>query len=129
MVECRGALAEVSFRDRSSHPAPMPKATCAVQAQQLTDIPNIGPAMAGDLRLLGIEAPMQLDGQDPVAMYLRLCRLTDARHDPCVLDTLMAAVAFIERDDARPWWAFTEARKHGWAAVEAQLPQHLRHRV
>lgn len=104
----------------------MPKATRAAEARHLTDIPNIGPAMAGDLRLLGIESPMQLDGQDPVALYLRLCRLTEVRHDPCVLDTLMAAVAFIERDDARPWWAFTEARKRDWPAVEAQLPHRLR---
>ena len=104
----------------------MPKATRAAEARRLTDIPNIGPAMAGDLRLLGIQTPLQLDGQDPTALYLRLCRLTEARHDPCVLDTLMAAVAFIERDDARPWWAFTEQRKREWAAVEAALPATLR---
>lgn len=104
----------------------MLKANRATEAHRLTDIPNVGPAMAGDLRLLGIETPMQLDGQDPVALYLRLCRLTESRHDPCVLDTLMAAVAFIERDDARPWWAFTEARKRDWAAVEAALPATLR---
>jgi hypothetical protein len=104
----------------------MPKATRAADARRLTDIPNIGPAMAGDLRLLGIDAPPDLHGQDPVALYLRLCRLTEARHDPCVLDTLMAAVAFVEHDDARPWWAFTEQRKQGWAAVEAALPARLR---
>lgn len=106
----------------------MPKATRAVDARRLTDIPNIGPAMAGDLRLLGVAAPADLHGQDPAALYLRLCRLTEARHDPCVLDTLMAAVAFVEHDDARPWWAFTEQRKQGWAAVEAALPAALRRR-
>lgn len=107
----------------------MTKATRAAEAHRLTDIPNIGPAMAGDLRLLGIDAPMQLDGQDPVALYLRLCRLTGARHDPCVLDTLMAAVAFIERDDVRPWWAFTDARRRQWADVEARLLAGLRRTV
>lgn len=106
----------------------MPKATHASAAHRLTDIPNVGPAMAADLRLLGIAAPMDLHGQDPTALYLRLCRLTEARHDPCVLDSLMAAVAFIEADDARPWWAFTEQRKRSWPAVEAQLPAHLRRR-
>ncbi len=32
----------------------------------LTDLPNIGPSLAADLRLLGIDTPQQLLGQDAV---------------------------------------------------------------
>ncbi len=99
----------------------MPKASTLAEARRLVDVPNIGPAMAADLRLLGINAPAGLAGQDPVDLYLRLCEATGLRQDPCVLDTFMAAVAFAGNDDARPWWAFTEARKRDWPAVARRL--------
>ena len=38
----------------------------------LTDLPNIGPAMAADFRLLGIKQADQLVGQDPFELYHRL---------------------------------------------------------
>lgn len=104
----------------------MAKAAIAADAKRLVDIPNIGTSIADDLRALGIERPAQMRGQDPVALYLRLCELTAARHDPCLLDTFIAAVAFIEHDDARPWWAFTAQRKLDWPAVERLLPEALR---
>jgi hypothetical protein len=90
-------------------------------ASKLTDLPNVGPATAADLRLLGIDTPEGLRGRDPVALYLALCARTGTRHDPCALDVLMAAVACVEHGDARPWWAFTAQRKAGWPAVEQAL--------
>ncbi len=104
----------------------MRKARKAVDAKRLEDMPNVGHAIAEDLRGIGITAPMQLQGKDPVALYLQLCKLTDQRHDPCVLDTFIAAVAFVEHDDVRPWWSFTSQRKQDWPAVEARLPVALR---
>lgn len=104
----------------------MAKARTAAEAAWLVDIPNVGPSIAADLRALGVRRPAQLRGQDPVALYLQLCQLTAVRHDPCLLDTLIAAVAFIEHDDARPWWAFTAQRKLDWPAVERRLPPALR---
>lgn len=104
----------------------MRKARKAVDAKRLEDMPNVGHAIAEDLRAIGITAPMQLHGKDPATLYLRLCERTGQRHDPCVLDTFIAAVAFVERDDARPWWSFTAQRKQDWASVEAQLPAELR---
>jgi len=77
----------------------------------LTDLPNIGPAMARDLRLLGFEHPGQLAGQDPQALYDRLCELTGARQDPCVLDVLVSVTRFIDGDEPRPWWFYTPERK------------------
>ena len=78
---------------------------------ELTQLPNIGPATAGDLRLLGIRSPAQLVGRDPYAMYDSLCRATGQRHDPCVIDVFISAVRFMEGAPARPWWRYTAERK------------------
>ena len=84
----------------------------------LEQIPNIGPATAGDLRLLGIEKPQDLRGRDPLEMYQQLCALTATRQDPCVLDTFMAIVDFMAGAPAAPWWRYTAERK----AQFGQLP-------
>ncbi len=77
----------------------------------LTDLPNIGPAMARDLRLLGFERPEQLAGQNPQTLYDRLCELTGARQDPCVLDVFVSVTRFMDGDEPRPWWFYTPERK------------------
>ncbi len=77
----------------------------------LEDIPNIGPSIAADLRQLGINAPDELRGRDPYAMYDDLCRLTGHHHDPCLLDTFIAAVRFMEGAPKNPWWKYTAERK------------------
>ncbi len=78
---------------------------------RLEDLPNIGPAMARDFRLLGIHHPQQLIGQNAYQMHSELCRLSNKQHDPCVIDVFLAAVDFMEGGTARPWWDFTEERK------------------
>jgi len=78
---------------------------------RLEDLPNIGKAMAGDLRLIGIDHPKKLIGKDPLKLYDKLCIATGARHDPCVIDVFMSVVNFMEGGDPLPWWAFTEKRK------------------
>lgn len=83
----------------------------AATATQLEQIPNIGTSVANDLRQLGIMTPAQLRGQDPLALYHRLNRLTGQRHDPCLADTFMAAVDFMSGGDPTPWWQFTARRK------------------
>jgi hypothetical protein len=85
----------------------------------LEDIPNVGPAVAGDLRRLGITTPGELSGRDPYAMYDDLCRTTGQRHDPCLLDTFIAAVRHMEGGPKKPWWKFTAERKRELAAREA----------
>ncbi len=82
-----------------------------LQVRQLTDLPNVGPAMAADLRLLGIQSPAQLVGQSPFEMYERLCRQTGQRHDPCVIDVFMSITHFMHGEPPRPWWEFTPTRK------------------
>ena len=86
------------------------------QVARLEDIPNVGPAVAADLRQLGITTPAQLPGRDPYALYDDLCRITGQRHDPCLLDTFIAAVRYLEGAPKRPWWKYTPARKRELAA-------------
>jgi hypothetical protein len=78
---------------------------------KLEDLPNIGPAMAGDLRLIGIHAPEQLCDQDAYEMYVSLCEKTGQRQDPCVIDVFLSVVHFMRGGEAKPWWAFTAVRK------------------
>ena len=82
----------------------------------LEDIPNVGPAVAADLRQLGITLPIDLLGRDPYTMYDDLCRLTGQRHDPCLLDTFIAAVRYMEGEPKKPWWKHTAERKRELAA-------------
>ena len=79
--------------------------------QDLRNLPNIGPAMARDLLRLGIEQEADLRGQDPEALYQRLCALDGRRYDPCVLDTFTAVVDFANGAPARPWWFYSRQRK------------------
>ena len=80
--------------------------------ETLTDLPNIGPAMARDLRQLGFDHPAQLAGQDPQALYDRLGELTGVRQDPCVLDVLVSVTRFMDGEEPRPWWHYMPERKN-----------------
>ena len=96
--------------------APPPrKARSAGECQALEQLPNIGPALAADLRLLGIQHPRQLAQADALQLYRQLGHSTGKRQDPCVLDAFMAAIDFMRGADARPWWEYTALRKqrHG----------------
>jgi hypothetical protein len=93
------------------------------QVARLEDIPNVGPAVAADLRQLGITSPGELAGRDPYALYDDLCRITDQRHDPCLLDTFIAAVRYMEGAPKRPWWKYTAERKREMAARSAAVRQ------
>jgi hypothetical protein len=77
----------------------------------LTDLPNIGPAMAKDFRLLGIDQPGQLANKNPFQLYERLCAITATRQDPCVIDVFISAIRFMNGEEPRPWWTYTPERK------------------
>lgn len=100
--------------------AARPRSTSRRDLTDLEEIPNIGPSIAGDLRQLGIRSPGDLPGRDPYALYDDLCRLTGQRQDPCVLDTFIAAVRFMEGAPKRPWWKYTAERKRELAARAAK---------
>lgn len=102
------------------------KAAIAADCDALEQLPNIGPSLAADLRLIGIEHPRQLLGRDAGALYLALCERTGQRQDPCVLDAFLAATDFMHGAPPAPWWRYTAERKrtHGehpaWRAAGAE---------
>ncbi len=85
---------------------------------ELTELPNIGPAIAEDLHLLGILHPRDLIDENPYQLFKNLCRKTGVRHDPCVLDVFLAAVDYMEGGEAVPWWKFTAQRKKNLSQME-----------
>ncbi len=87
------------------------KATSGRDVVSLEDIPNVGTAVADDLRQLGITQPDDLLDRDPYEMYDDLCRITNQRHDPCLLDTFIAAVRFMAGAPKKPRWKYTAERK------------------
>ena len=78
---------------------------------KLVDLPNIGPAGAKDLVLLGFTNPQQLIGADPIKMYRDLCIKTKVRHDLCVLDVFISITRFMDGEPPASWWTYTEERK------------------
>ncbi|PID47311.1 MAG: mitomycin resistance protein [Proteobacteria bacterium] len=78
---------------------------------QLEELPNIGKSIAGKLRLIGIDQPKALIGKQPLELYEHLCAVSGERYDPCVLDTFISVIHFMESGEALPWWAFTDERK------------------
>lgn len=77
----------------------------------LETIPNVGPAVARKLRRLDVTSVDDLRGRDGEDLFRRLCLLDGRRHDPCLLDTFVAVVAYANGERARPWWEFSRERK------------------
>ena len=48
--------------------------------------------------------PADLLDRDPYQMYDALFRITGQRHDPCLLDTFIAAVRYMAGEPKKPWW-------------------------
>ena len=94
-----------------------PKAASAADCHTLEQLPNIGPALAADLRLLGVLHPRDLASKDAFVLYQSLCAKTGRRQDPCVLDTFMAATDFMRGAEPRPWWTYTAQRKAVYGSV------------
>jgi len=79
--------------------------------KKLTDLPNIGKSLAGDLESIGIQSPDDLKGQDPIELYKKLCRKSGTKHDPCVLDVFMSITDFMDGGEPKVWWDYTDNRK------------------
>jgi hypothetical protein len=79
----------------------------------LRSLKNIGTAMEKDLHRLGIHTRTELAERNPDELYLELWRMDGMRHDPCVLDTLRAAVDEAGGGPPADWWLYTAKRKAG----------------
>jgi hypothetical protein len=78
---------------------------------QLEELPNVGKAIAGDLRLIGIQRPQDLVGKSPYDLFDELRRVTGEEHDPCVLDVFLSVVDFMEGGEPAPGWKFSPVRQ------------------
>jgi predicted DNA-binding transcriptional regulator YafY len=105
------ATAAVQKRGRNGAPADPGERAAWRAFQQLG---SIGPACAQDLLQLGFRRVDELRGQDPRALYQRLCELTGSRQDPCVEDVLRCAIAQAEEPGLpaplRQWHRWTPLR-------------------
>ena len=93
------------------------KARNAAECERLEQLPNIGPSLAADLRLLGVAHPRELAAKDAFQLYQSLCAKTGKRQDPCVLDTFMAATDFMRGAQPAPWWHYTARRKATYGRI------------
>ncbi len=84
-----------------------------LSVDDLEGIPGIGPSMAQDLRDLGVRHTSDLRGQNPEALYNRLCESV-GQVDRCVLYAFRCAVYFADSSDHDPellkWWNWTDDR-------------------
>jgi RimJ/RimL family protein N-acetyltransferase len=82
-----------------------------VDHHRLEDLPNVGTAIAAKLRAIDIEAPSDLVGRDPYALYEELNARMGTRHDPCLLDVFISVTCYVAGEPAVPWWSYTGERK------------------
>lgn len=78
---------------------------------KLESLPNLGKAISCDLRLIGINEPKNLIGKNPFDLYNELCTKKGEHVDHCVIDVFMSVVDFMEGNEPKPWWKFTQKRK------------------
>ena len=78
---------------------------------KLTDLPNIGKAIAADLFAVGIGSLDDLKGRDALDIFNDLKAVMGHRHDPCVYYTLLSVKHFMDTGESLPWWKFTAKGK------------------
>ncbi len=95
----------------------MAKAKQASEVIKFTDIPNIGPVIERDFIFLKLKSPKDLQNKDAFTLYTKLSKGSGVRHDPCVLDTFIAAIDFMNGAPARPWYYYTKERKKKYPSI------------
>lgn len=87
----------------------------SANSRTLSSLRSVGPAAIKDLKLLGIESVDSLKDKESMDLYERLCRITNAKHDPCVIDVFRAAIEQARNPllEARKkdWWYWSKVRK------------------
>ena len=77
----------------------------------LTDLPNIGKAIASDLQKIGICSSSDFEQRSPMMIFEELLPVMGERHDPCVYYTLLSVKHFLNTGEPLPWWKFTDQGK------------------
>jgi hypothetical protein len=90
---------------------------------ELEQIPGVGPAMAADLRLLGVDAVADLRGRDPHRLYEELESRMGTHVDRCVLYVFRCAVYWAGTSRPDPelsqWWSWKDG---GEAEMRGLMP-------
>lgn len=83
--------------------------------RRLRDLAGVGRSIEADFHRLGIRSVPELAASEGDELYQRLCDITGARQDPCVLDTFRCAVAQARNprlpEEQRNWWWWSRQRK------------------
>ena len=77
----------------------------------LTELPNVGKAIASDLQKIGIATSSEIEQRDALAIFEELREVMGNRHDPCVYYTLLSVKHFLSTGEPLPWWKFTDQGK------------------
>ncbi len=87
----------------------------ATAQRRLEDLVSVGPAIARDFELLGIQSVAQLARRNPEKLYEKFCIKTGKAQDICCLDVFQAAVAQAKNPklsmEKRQWWYWSRQRK------------------
>ncbi len=82
---------------------------------ELLLLPNVGPAVLGDLHRLGIYSVSDFKGEDPEDLYKKLEKITGRHVDRCMLYVLRSLVYMEntgERDSKNvAWWYFKDLKQ------------------
>lgn len=80
--------------------------------KELQILPNVGPAIAGDLYSLGIRKVSDLKNKNPDKLYAELEKLAGTHVDRCMLYVLRSLIYMAktgERNIAKvAWWKFKD---------------------
>lgn len=77
----------------------------------LLSIPWLGPALREDLRRLKVNTVEALAASDADDLYVRLGRMDQRLHDPCLWDQLACVIATARGGVPQAWWRWTPERK------------------
>lgn len=83
----------------------------------LTDLPNIGRSIANDLNKLGIFSPEELKGKDPAELFKQLSKIKGKKQDPCLLDVFISITDFMNGNEPKVWWEYTNFRKTKYSSL------------
>jgi len=91
--------------------------------RQLQDLRGIGKKMLEDFDMLGVRSVKQLKSCDADELYVRMCEISGARQDPCVLDTYRCAIEQARNpnlpEEQKDWWYWSRVRKAAARKVSA----------
>ena len=90
----------------------------------LTDLPNIGKAIATDLKKIGINSSSDLEKRNALTIFEELRTVMGKRHDPCVYYTLLSVKHFLRTAESLPWWKFTAQGKIHLGTIAQKTTTH-----